>query len=637
MTCAHVRESEAWLSFGNRGVPGGVPKVWGPFNWMRSAMVFRKGVQLGVFALLPLLADSTLASPIQPRSERSNGVESPVPTDAGAVKINAASYLPPAFTREVYRVTDSSDGLTRQWMDASGRILARRDEGVGLTLWAYDESGFRYSETFVPEGGDLELTGDDAPVEHSRTAFVDGSAHLLGERGVFGSGGAVGKLVDAVNSVAAVHFDYAQDGQVSLEKVTVDGISFEVRRTAAGTSGGYDWSDSQGGFFSERRDSADRLLSYSEGGTLLFQRAYDSVGHVLSNELGNGARVEYEGAGGGWSAKTVIPAVEGVQRRRLSLERDSKGAVTQLLINGVRFERPGIEHSTSVRRLYFDALGRVVKTVLNKEVTYNAYLVGGPYAVLDSSGVVVKRRLMTTSGDTAFAENGVEMFPDGTRQYLISSPLPEAGLLYSVHKDGRGAGAVSAQSAHLLVASSCYFWQTTSWDSNGNPTVTSHSMCWVDGGGGGGGSGGGSGGSAGGGTGEGSPLSSARQSAVNAAVNIALDRLTTRPSCTSLYGQYGTGAAGVAGVANITHANYVNGGAQGGPRCPADTLASTPPGTLTVSLCPNFFITVGGWTPTPLNQALAIIHESLHSNGLLGHVGLSSSDFQILKVDPVCR
>ncbi len=100
---------------------------------------------------------------------------------------------------------------------------------------------------------------------------------------------------------------------------------------------------------------------------------------------------------------------------------------------------------------------------------------------------------------------------------------------------------------------------------------------------------------------------------------------------------YGYGAAGVAGIENLTHANYVWGGAQGGSRCPGESLAYTDVGSLTVYLCQYFFNGTGGWQATADNQALTLIHESLHSNGLYGHAGLSSPDFQKYNVDPPCR
>ena len=169
--------------------------------------------------------------------------------------------------------------------------------------------------------------------------------------------------------------------------------------------------------------------------------------------------------------------------------------MTDLLVDGNRVSSSSAKgRSRPGYRLYFDALRRMVKATINNETFYYAYLVGGPYAVLDSRGKVLKRRLVTDSGETPFAEPGVELFPNGDRQYLVDSPLAGAGLLYSVSLQRGGARGLSVKFGPVRPQMSmyCSSWQTTDWDADGNATVTNHSSCyWVDDGGGGGGGGGG--------------------------------------------------------------------------------------------------------------------------------------------------
>jgi hypothetical protein len=263
--------------------------------------------------------------------------------------------------------------------------------------------------------------------------------------------------------------------------------------------------------------------------------------------------------------------------------------------------------------------------------------------VLDEHGTVEKRRLVSESGMTPFSEAGVEILANGDRQYFLPSGLAGVGLVYKASDDRRPKAqavlapelAIACWTTYTTVCSgdlSSWTCNTTSWtscfyigdwwsDPWSNPSAPGNP-------------------SGGGGVADGEPLNSEQQQTVNAASADAYNRVSSKETCAGLYGQYGSCASGYCGIENLTHATYVQ-GAAGGPSCPTrSVVAATAPGSLTVYLCPPFFKATqgdGSFTPTPTDQALVLIHESLHSNGLTGHAGLTTAGFQDTVVKPACN
>ena len=266
---------------------------------------------LGDLDLLVLLSSAAFAASSKSRSGTGAGGE-PVllaASDGPTARIEARTYLPEGFAREVSRMVLSSEGTVRQWFDASGRLLARSEEGAGTTFWTYDQSGYRYSEIFLPENSNVSwLERPITPWERGTSALIDEPTPGRKELAPMAAGTTGGRLSDAINSTAAIHFEYSPDGKVLLERIAVDGVSFEVRHDASAQSSGlYRLSDSQGAAFEERRDPAGRLLSYSQNGSSIFERSYDPAGHVLAVRLGKEAQVQYEGDPNQlWVAKNFI-------------------------------------------------------------------------------------------------------------------------------------------------------------------------------------------------------------------------------------------------------------------------------------------------------------------------------------------